>query len=375
MRRLFLSAFLATVSAGSLAAQGALSLQGFGYPAGQLSTRAAGTAGALAETDAGSPLNPASILSAGRTMFSFQVDPEFRQVKVAGSTVNTTTARFPVITAGTRMFTKGFVGVSFSSLLDRTWDASYEDSIAVAGQLVRSTVASSVRGAVSDARLAFAWQFSEKLQAGLAVHALTGASHLRLARAFADSAAFGALSQRTVLTFGGSAVSAGVVALPAPHLVVGASFRLGGAMHAHYGDTLVSSANVPNRYGASVTYDGIPGSQIALRVNHEQWTRLRSLGSSALEVNDVTEVSAGVDFAGPKFQGLPTQVRLGARSRDLPFGWNGKTVSEQVLAIGGGLPLARGWATLDVSLQRAMRKAGAVTERGTILSVGLSVRP
>ena len=72
MRRLFLSTVLAAASAGSLAAQGALSLQGFGYPIGQLSTRAAGTAGALGETDAGSPLNPAALLSAGRTILSFQ---------------------------------------------------------------------------------------------------------------------------------------------------------------------------------------------------------------------------------------------------------------------------------------------------------------
>lgn len=375
MRRLFLSTFLAAASAGPLAAQGALSVQGFGYPGGQLSTRATGTAGALAEADAGSPVNPASLLGAGRTLFSFQVDPEFRQVKVGGNTVNTTTARFPVMTAGTRILARGFVGVSFSTLLDRTWDASYSDSVTVAGQRVSSRVATSVRGAVNDARLAFAWQFAEKLQVGLAVHALTGASHLRLAREFTDSSTFGPLAQSTVLTYGGSAVSAGVVTLPVPHLIVAASFRLGGAMRTHYGDTLVSSAHVPNRYGASLTYDGIPGSQIALRVNHEQWTRLRSLGSSALEVNDVTEWSAGVDFAGPKFQGLPTQVRLGARSRDLPFGWNGKTVSEQTIAVGGGLPLARGWATLDVGVQRALRKAGDVTERGTILSVGLSVRP
>lgn len=375
MRRLFLSTVLAAASAGSLAAQGSLSVQGFGYPAGQLSTRAAGSAGALGETDAGSPLNPASLPNSGKTIFSFQLDPEFRQVKVGGETVNTTTARFPVFSLGTRVGTQGFVGASFSTLLDRTWDASYADSVTVAGDRVASTVATSVRGAVNDARLAFAWQFSEKLQTGLAFHAVTGASRMHLSRVFTDSTTFGTLSQSTVLSYGGSAVSAGIVTLPVPHLIVGASFRLGGAMSTRSGDSVVTRAKVPNRYGASLTYDGIPGSQIAVRFNHEQWSRMRSLGSSALQVTDVTELSAGVDFAGPRFQGLPTQVRLGARTRDLPFGWNGNTVTERTLAVGGGLPVARGWAMLDVSVQRALRKAGDVTERGTILSVGLTVRP
>jgi len=375
MHRLILSTVLAVAAAAPLTAQGALSVQGFGYPVGQLSTRVAGTAGALAEVDAGSPVNPASLLSAGRSIFSIQIDPEFRQVKVGGNTVNTTTVRFPVISIGSRLLTKGFVGVSFATLLDRTWDAAYSDTVTVAGDRVRSTVSTSVRGAVNDARLAFGWQFAEKLQAGLAIHAITGASRVRLARAFTDSATFGPLSQNSVLSYGGSAVSAGVVTIPVPHLSVAASVRLGGAMSTRSGDSVATRATVPNRYGASLTYDGIPGSQMVLRINHEQWSRLRSLGSSALQVHDATELSAGVDFAGPKFQGLPTQVRLGARTRDLPFGWNGHTVSERTFAVGGGVPFARGWAMLDVSLQRALRTAGGVTERGTILSVGLSVRP
>jgi hypothetical protein len=375
MRRLFLSTVLAAASAGSLAAQGALSVQGFGYPVGQLSTRAAGTAGALGEMDAGSPLNPAALFSAGRTILSFQFDPEFRQVKVGGATVNTTTARFPLIMVGAKVGARGFVGASFSTLLDRTWDASYPDSVTVSGDRVLSSVGASVRGGINDAQLAFGWLFSEKFQAGLGFHAITGANHMHLARVFTDSTTFGSLSQTTVLSYSGAAVSAGIVALPAPHLTFAASLRLGGAMNTRYDDSLATHAKVPNRYGASLTYNGIPGSQIAVRFDHEQWSRLQSLGSPSLQVNDATELSAGVDFVGPKFQGLPTQLRLGARTRDLPFGWNGHTVSERSFAFGGGLPLARGWATVDVSVQRALRKAGDVTERGTILSVGLTVRP
>ena len=50
-------------------------------------------------------------------------------------------------------------------------------------------------------------------------------------------------------------------------------------------------------------------------------------------------------------------------------------VKEQTLAIGTGATVARGWASLDVSLQRSNRKGGGLSETGTTLSVGLTVRP
>jgi len=382
MRRLLLATLVALSAAlldaplgAPLAAQGALSIQGFGYPTGQQSPRAAATASALGEIDAGSPLNPAALLGAGKSIFSFQMDPEFRQVKLAGRTVNTTTARFPVITVGTRVGLRGFIGGSFSTLLDRTWDAAYGDSVSVGGQRVASTVATRVRGAINDARLAFAWQFSEKWQAGAAFHALTGANRMNLTRRFNDSTTFGTLSQSMTLAYGGSALSAGVVGIPLPHVILGASLRLGGAMSTRYDDSVATHGKVPNRLGASLSYDGIPGSTISLRASREQWSRMRPLGSASLDVHDVTELAAGVEVAGPKFQGSASQLRFGVKTRDLPFGWNGHVVSEQVLAFGGGLTFAHGWASLDAGLQRAQRKAAGLSETGTILSVGLTVRP
>jgi hypothetical protein len=375
MRRIFSTALLMVATAAPLQAQGALSLQGFGFPAGQLSTRAAATAGVLGEGDPGSPINPASLPNAGRSLFAFQVDPEFRQVVVNGRPINTKTARFPVIMVGTRAGTHGFIGVSFSTLLDRTWDAEYQDTVSVGGGRVGSTVTARVRGAINEVRVAYAWQFSEKLQAGVAFHAFSGANRIFLARRFSDSLTFGALSENITLAYGGSAVSAGLVAVPMPHVALAASLRMGGTMHTRLGDTVATSGSAPSRYGASLTYDGIPGTQLALRVNREQWTRMRSLGSSTLDVRDVTELSAGAEIAGPKFQGLPVMVRLGARTRGLPFGWNGAAVAERTLAIGSGMTVGRGWASLDVSLQRSQRTAAGLSEKATTLSVGLTVRP
>lgn len=375
MRRVFVAAALAACSASVLNAQGALSLQGFGYPTGQASPRNSATAGAMGETDHASPINPAALPGAGRSNFSVQVDPEYRRMDVGGRTVATKTTRFPVISLGTRVGTRGFVGASFSTLLDRTWDASYSDSVRIDGQPIGSRVAARVRGAISDARVAYAWQFNERLQAGLAYHAYSGANRMSLSRVFDDTAKYGALQQIMTLSYAGSAFSAGVLTRPIPHLYLAASLRMGGSMRTRYDDSVATRGNAPNRYGVSLTYDGVPGTQFVARFNREEWSRMRSLGSSALDVRDADDLSVGAEIAGPKVQGLPTQFRFGARKRGLPFGFNGAAVSERTLAMGGGATFARGWASVDVSIQRNARKAGAMTEQGTILSVGITVRP
>ncbi len=374
MRRFLMTALVAATPL-ALQAQGSLSLQGFGYPVGQGSTRASGTAGVMGETDAGSPINPAALPAAGRSIFSFQIEPEFRRIDINGRAVNTKTVRFPNISLGARVGARGFLGASFSTLLDRTWDASYGDTVAVGSDRVPSTVSTSVRGAISDARLAFGWIFSEQVQAGVAFHAYTGANRMRLERLFADSLTFGTLTQFTNLSYAGTAVSAGVVARVLPHWYLAGSMRLGGAMHTRLDDSLATRGHVPNRYGFSLTYDGIPGSQLMARVNHEQWSRMQSMGTSALSARDVTELSAGAEIAGPKIGTNLTSLRLGARSRDLPFGLNGNAIKEQTLAVGTGATVAHGWASIDVSLQRSNRKGGGLSETGTTLSVGLTVRP
>ena len=379
MRRLALCSMAAALAAPlwatSLAAQGSLSLQGFGYPTGQTSTRAAATAGALGEFDAGSPINPGALPGAGRSIMAFQLDPEFRNVVVDGRSVKTTTARFPLVTVGARVGTRGFVGVTFSTLLDRTWDAAYHDTVSVGPDRAPSTVSTKNRGALSDARLAFAWQLTERVQVGVAFHALTGANRMTLERTFNDSSTFGTLQQNTTLAYTGSALSAGIVARLLPHVVAAGSLRMGGSMRTRLDDSLATQGNAPNRFGASLLYDGIPGSQLAVRYSHEGWTGMRGLGTAALDVHDANELSVGADVAGPRIRESTTQFRFGARTRELPFGWNGNAVKEQTLAAGGGMTFARGWATLDLSLQRAQRSAGIQREKGTILSVGLTVRP
>src|SRR6478672_2518069 len=92
-----LAALASLCVATTVSAQGSLSVQGFGYPPGQISTRAEGMGGGPAELDPQSALNPASVVDVGPMQLYFQYDPEFRTVDANGKSSKTTTARFPVV--------------------------------------------------------------------------------------------------------------------------------------------------------------------------------------------------------------------------------------------------------------------------------------
>ena len=81
-------------------AQGTLSTQGFGYPAGQMSTRALGTGGALSEIDPLSVTNPASLINLGASALYFQAEPEYRTIRSGSASDRSTIARYPLIAAG-----------------------------------------------------------------------------------------------------------------------------------------------------------------------------------------------------------------------------------------------------------------------------------
>src|SRR5262245_55395212 len=72
LRRWIVSGISALAFASSAAAQGNLSTQGLGFPPGQLSTKAASMGGSIGESDASSPLNPASIGLLLGTMIAMQ---------------------------------------------------------------------------------------------------------------------------------------------------------------------------------------------------------------------------------------------------------------------------------------------------------------
>jgi hypothetical protein len=365
------------LAARALCAQGALSLQGFGYPGGETSTRALGTGGSLADFDANSPINPAALLVGSRATVYLQYDPEFRWVTGTGLNVSTVTARFPLFVISGKVGQARF-SLSYASFLDRTWTNTYQDTQVVGALRVPSTVTAVSSGGISDIRAAMSWTFSSRLTVGAAIHVFPGQNHIVFGRAFpSDSTSFGAFAQTSTFNFSGSAVSFGLIATPIDHVNLGVSGRYGFSMHVHEGDsTTVGEANVPNRLSVSGAFDGITGTILSVRYGTEKWSAMRGLGSAGLSVFDATEFAAGLETGGPRIGAIPMAVRLGYRARQLPFGVGAQQVSEREFTGGVGIPLSSGRTALDLSIAHALRSANVgLSETGWIFSLGIAIKP
>jgi hypothetical protein len=207
------------------------------------------------------------------------------------------------------------------------------------------------------------------------LHGISGSNRTDFARSFDDSSGVGNIGQASALSFSGSALSLGVVTIPVDNLVLAASFRSGGEMTMQENGFRTASASVPQRVGLGVSWLAVPGAWFSARVEQVRWSDMDRLGTSGLVTFDATEYGIGTEVLGPRIAGANSVVRAGLRDRTLPFGVLGEQVRERAFSFGGGVPLARGRAQLDLAVQRASRSALGATERGWFVSLGLGIRP
>jgi hypothetical protein len=359
-------------------AQGALSLQGLGYPPGQLSARAEGTGGGVADFDALSLTTPAALAGVGAAALFLQYSPEFRRVTTSTGSANTITARFPLVEGVLPVGQSWTVGLSSSTFLDRSSETSLSRTQVVGGttDTVKLVEQNKVLGAINDVRLALAWSNSPVFRIGVGGHVFAGSNRITFSQVFPDSAEFISSTQQDRISYAGLAASIGLEWHPSRAIGFAVSGRKGGDLRAQSGDTAIGSAKLPDHYSASVLFEGIPGTTISLRAAHDNWSTLSALSSTGIQAFDGWDIGGGLEASGPRFMQRIITVRLGGRIRTLPFGVNGEKVSEKTVAFGLGAPLTRDRAAIDVAIQRASRTANSdVKERGFILSFGLRVSP
>jgi hypothetical protein len=367
---------LSLTPASRIGAQGTLSGLGFGYPVGGTSTRVAGTAGAFGEFDAVTPLNPAAIGGLPRTLIAAQTEPEFRTLRLGNVTERTTTQRVPLILVAFPTRNRLTFAFSATTFLDRSYSTATTGAVVIDGNTLQTNDQIDVRGSIGDLRAAAGWRVNPRLAIGLAGHLFTGDNLVATSRRFADTTSFGSVLDSSRVTYFGRALSMGTEVEVFKGLSASASFRMGGALDARVSDTVRSTADVPNRLGASLRYDGVPGSIFAVGIEQQNWSRMQTLGSSAVQAHDATNWHVGAETGGPRVLGAVLQVRVGYARNTLPFGANGQSVRESRISGGFGMPLAREFASLDFSVQRALRTmTGGGKENAWLLGLGLQVRP
>jgi len=357
-------------------AQGTLSAQGLGFPPGQLSTHARTMGGAVGEADPMSPLNPAAIGLLNSAVIMMQAEPEYRTLRVGDRTVRTTISRFPLFMGALPLGSRWAMSLSASTLLDRTWETVVRDSQVINGDSVNSTVTQRSEGAITDLRLAVSFAPRPWLRLGVGAHALSGSDVLQTLRTFDDTVRFVTDGQRTVLGFGGNALSVGAVTNWARRGAVGVTYRRGGSMRTYRGNTTVGEGAAPDHLGLSLVYLGIRGSALAVRAAKDDWSKLEGMAPT-LNIHEGWDVGVGADVSGPRFGSNAIALRLGGRWRTLPFSADATPVKEQTWSGGFAMPLGlRRAVELNMGILRASRTGSAgLRESSWTLSTGFAVRP
>ena len=347
---------------------------------GQLSTLALSFGGAIGEIDPGSALNPASLGRLGNRTVLFQIEPEYRTNTSASGTDRTTIARYPMVNIGVPFGQHWVFGVSASSLLDRTWQTTSTRTLDIGGDLVEATTDETSNGAINDLRVAATWTNREWIYVGVGASAITGRNVMGTVQTFDDSS-FNSFQSTRLLSYSGSALSAGVLVVSKDlSTVVGLSYRLGNSMRMKANDTTLASGDVPSRFGASVAFTGIAGTVLAMRLAHDQWSSMTPMLANAAtgeQAHDSWDVGGGAEVSGPRILGQTFMLRAGGRSRTLPFEAGGKTVTEKSASFGSGASFGGGRMSADVALIRQWRNADlpSVKERAWTISLSLTARP
>lgn len=380
-RALALAGALLMALATAANAQGTLSTQGLGFPPGQLSTHSKSMGGATGETDPVSPLNPAAIGLLNAPILAFQVEPEYRVLTVGGRSIRTSISRFPLFMGALTLGGKWVVSLSASTLLDRTYETITRDSQVVNGDSVKSTVTERSEGALNDLRLAVSYAPSTWLKVGFGAHALSGSDILHTTRAFDDTIRFITDAQRTVVGFGGTALSVGAITMFPRVGAVGVTYRRGGSVRTYDDDVVVGSGRAPDHLGISAVYLGIRGTALAVRAAKDSWSQLEGMART-LNIHEGWDMGVGADVTGPRFGSSAIGLRAGARWRTLPFSPDASPVKEKTWSGGFVLPFARRAVELHLGALRASRSyelapaaGGPASENSWTLSTGLSVRP
>ena len=383
-------AALAVASARTSAAQGTAGSQGFGYPTGQLGSRASASMGALTEFDETTPLNPSALLGWRNAGVHFQYEPEFRTTEANGATIRTAVNRVPVVLAALPVGSRAVIALSLSSLLDRTWGTDVVNRQLVGAESLYVNSISTSDGGMNDVRIAGAFRVRDWLDVGVGAHAIVGLDRFNqtvlLSRTdprvdTTRATEFSPYGQSADIRFSGSAFSAGVTVRPNRHVAVALSARRGENVTLTRRDSTLGTARVPDRLGAGIAWELVPRTTLAVDADWTGWSSLAPLTTES-KPEDALGLSIGVETPGPRFAGRALTVRGGFRHRELAYnapvpGAGGTTTFDQVRenAIGLGLsaPFAYDRAQIQLYGQRALRSVAA--EKSFTIGVGISIRP
>jgi len=365
---------LAARAAPALAQGSVFSIRGLGFEGRPVSARAAGSGGALDMFDPQMVSNPAA-LTRWRSVAAWAVAaPTFRTYQAATGNADQQTMRFPLFGFAAPLPPRAVIGFTFADYLDRTWTIQTTDSTLLRGVNEKFTDAGRSIGGISDAQFGAGYRLSPTIFVGLGFHYYLGSTRLTAQRLYTNPAYLQILEQSQT-DFHGVGIGGGVI-WTLPHLDLAASGRLNGSLHSNNTTGNETSTPLPNEFAAGARWQAVPGVFLGVSGQYDGWGKAASaLAATGQGAKNVWAVAAGAEVLRVSLLGLHTPLRLGVRSRTLPFPSQGATISEHAASVGIGFNLAQDRSTIDLAFDAGSRSAGGAKEKFQSLFVGLTVRP
>jgi hypothetical protein len=364
----------------ALAAQSSqFGVRGLGLPMRPLSPGSLATGGAFGLFDGESSLNPAAVMSIPTFTSVITMSQSFRSSENPFGSTSGRDARFPqVMVAGPIGGTRLAAAVSVSGYTDRSFALGTQDTIDLRGERVAVFDTLSSTGGLSDLRLALGWAPGANVNLGVALHVIPGSNRIRNSRSFADSAYAGA-SERSELSYLGFGASAGVMVRVAPGLVLAGMVRTDGHARVERDSTPVARTELPIAVGAGVRWMASDRVNLAAGYLRRNWSAadadIRAQGG--IGADDAYEVSGGVEFVRDVRRPAHRPLRVGVHYATLPFPIRPGTQGREFgVSAGTGVRFTGGRGGLDLAVQQLWRSDGnGFTERATVVSLGVSIRP
>jgi hypothetical protein len=353
-------------------------VRGLGFPGRAVAVRSLATGGAFALFDPESSQNPAAIVHVPTLTSVFTITQGFRRLENPAGSASLRDTRFPQVSVvGPIHALPGAVGFSFSNYTSRDFTLATSEAIVVRGTPVNVRDTLSSRGGLNDFRLAGAYRIGAQWAVGGGFHIISGSSRLASTRVF-DDPTYLSSRQRSELSYTGVGVSVGATRQFGPNFGMSAMARWDGHVNVDRDSVRTGSIDLPYTFGLGLRWRPAAKLDLATQAVFRTWSGANSdlLAMGGTGAQNTLEVAAGAEYTGDPRRPYRRPIRFGARYATLPFPLvPGQQGHEFGVSAGSGARFAQQRAGVDLTVEHVWRSEGAHSERGFLISIGVSVRP
>jgi hypothetical protein len=140
----------------------------------------------------------------------------------------------------------------------------------------------------------------------------------------------------------------------------------------------VGTVDLPYTFGLGIRWLPVPQLDLATQAIVRTWSGANSdlLAQGGLGADNTWEVAVGAEYTPDLKRPFRRPLRIGARYGQLPFRLTpGTQPHEYAVSAGSGMRFAQQRGGVDLALEHVWRSEGPYSERGFILTFGISVRP